>query len=277
MDFALGAMQAADAAEQIGEALQIAGFLELAAVHDRRKAHDFGVGFAMARDQRGEPLDHVLVERGPGVDAVGAHLVEQDLGEMIQRIGRLGRDLRRVGSDGSFMVGLSLFIGCCRLNRASWRHAAHQACGGDVGEDAVVVDHQRRRKHVAQMAADAEVAVVAISRQAAGAHRAHHGLDREFGRFDLEQIDRRLEVERGQCALVMLVGGIGVEVDVIMARSFVSVILAAVKCAAPGGIWPPAPRAALRMNVWARSTAAAAMPAQTDAQHRCATGVIVWA
>ncbi len=33
-----------------------------------------------------------------------------------------------------------------------------------------------------------------------------------------------------------------------MARSFVSVILAAVKCAAPGGIWPPAPRAALRMN-----------------------------
>ena len=29
--------------------------------------------------------------------------------------------------------------------------------------------------------------------------------------------------------------------DVIMARSFVSVIFAAVKCAAPGGIWPPDP------------------------------------
>ena len=62
-----------------------------------------------------------------------------------------------------------------------------------------------------------------------------------------------------------------------MARSLVSVILAAVKCAAPGGIWPPAPRAALRMNSCARSTAAAAIPAQTDDQHRCATGVMVCA
>jgi len=50
----------------------------------------------------------------------------------------------------------------------------------------------------------------------------------------------------------------------IMARSFASDILAAVKWAAPGGIWPPAPRAALRMKSCARSTAAAAMPAQTE-------------
>ena len=99
MDFAFGAVQAADAAEQIGKTLQIAGFLELAAVHDRREAHHFGAGLAMPRDQRGKPFDHVLVKRGPCVDAVGAHLVEQGVGEMIQRIGRLWRDLGRVGSD----------------------------------------------------------------------------------------------------------------------------------------------------------------------------------
>ena len=57
VDFALGAVQAADAAEQIGKALQIAGFLELAAAHHRRKAHHFGAGLAVPRDQRGEPLD----------------------------------------------------------------------------------------------------------------------------------------------------------------------------------------------------------------------------
>ena len=89
IDFAFGAVQAADAAEQIGEALEIAGFLQLAAVHHRREAHHLGVGLAMPRDQGGEPLDHVLIERGAGVNAVGAHLVEQDIGEMIQRIGRL--------------------------------------------------------------------------------------------------------------------------------------------------------------------------------------------
>ena len=94
VDFAFGAMQAADAAEQVGKALEIAGFLQLPAVHDRRKAHHFGAGFAMPRDQGGEPLDHILVERGPGVDAIGAHLVEQRVGEVVQRIGRLRRDLR---------------------------------------------------------------------------------------------------------------------------------------------------------------------------------------
>ena len=40
---------------------------------------------------------------------------------------------------------------------------------------------------------------------------------------------------------------------------------------------PPEPRAALRMKSCARSTAAAAIPAQTDDQHRWATGVIVCA
>ena len=51
----------------------------------------------------------------------------------------------------------------------------------------------------------------------------------------------------------------------------------AVRCAAPGGSWPLALRAALRMKAWARSTAPAAMPAQAELQHRCATGIMVCA
>ena len=54
-------------------------------------------------------------------------------------------------------------------------------------------------------------------------------------------------------------------------------IFAAVKCAAPGGIWPPDAARGLAHERCARSTAAAAMPAQTDDQHRCATGIMVWA
>jgi hypothetical protein len=81
-------MQAADTAEQIGEAFEIAGFLQLPAVHDRREPHHLGIGLAMPRDQGGEPLDHVLVKRGPGVDAVGAHLVKQVIGEVVERIDR---------------------------------------------------------------------------------------------------------------------------------------------------------------------------------------------
>ena len=82
-------MQAADAAKQVGKTLQIAGFLQLSAVHHRRKAHHFGAGLAMACDQGGEPFNHVLVERGSGINAVGAHLVEQGAGEVIQRVDRL--------------------------------------------------------------------------------------------------------------------------------------------------------------------------------------------
>ena len=44
------------------------------------------------------------------------------------------------------------------------------AAVADVREDAVVVDHDRRRQDVAQMAAEAELAVVAIAGQAAGPH-----------------------------------------------------------------------------------------------------------
>ena len=57
-----------------------------------------------------------------------------------------------------------------------------------------------------------EFAVVAIAGEAAGAHRAHDGLHRELGRLDLEQVDRGLEVEGRQRALVVLAVGIIVEI-----------------------------------------------------------------
>src|ERR1700722_11454059 len=53
------------------------------------------------------------------------------------------------------------------------RRAAKQRSGGDIRKDAVVADHDRRRKNVAQMTADRELAVVAIARQTAGLHCAH--------------------------------------------------------------------------------------------------------
>ena len=47
MNLVLGAMQAADATEQIGKALEIAGFFQLRAAHNGRKAHHLRVGLAM--------------------------------------------------------------------------------------------------------------------------------------------------------------------------------------------------------------------------------------
>ena len=117
VDLAFGTMQAADAAEQIGEALQIAGFLKLSTVHDRRKAHDFRAGFAMTADQGREPLDHILVERGACVDAIGAHLVKQRVGKMIQRIGRLRRDPGRIGLGSNVHDQASMVRGVA-VNRA---------------------------------------------------------------------------------------------------------------------------------------------------------------
>ena len=48
------AAEAADRAQQVREALQIAVALELGAAHHRREAHHLGAGRAMARDQRGQ-------------------------------------------------------------------------------------------------------------------------------------------------------------------------------------------------------------------------------
>ena len=105
VDLAFGAVQAADTAEQVGKTLQIAGFLQLSAAHDRRKAHHLGAGLAMPGDQGGEALDHVLIERGSGVDAIHAHPVEQGIGEVIERIGRLGWACRPWVADGDIHGG----------------------------------------------------------------------------------------------------------------------------------------------------------------------------
>src|SRR5215475_15231190 len=43
------------------------------------------------------------------------------------------------------------------------RRAAQQRGHADIGDDAVIADHDRRRQHVAKVAADAEVAVIAIT------------------------------------------------------------------------------------------------------------------
>ena len=119
-------------------------------------------GSRCRRDQRGEPFDHVLVECGPCVDAIGAHLVKQRVGEMIQRIGRLRCDLGRIGLGKIIHDRASMVAVLPVQSRKARRHAAHQACGRDIGQDAVVVDHQRRRKHVTKLPADGEVAVIAI-------------------------------------------------------------------------------------------------------------------
>src|SRR3984893_17784647 len=76
---------------------------------------------------------------------------------------------------------------CCSIAQGSG-DAAHQAGSCNVGEDAVVVDHDRRRKHVAQMTADAEVAIVAVSRQSAGAYRAHDGCSSKLGASTLSRL-----------------------------------------------------------------------------------------
>jgi hypothetical protein len=64
------------------------------------------------RNQGCEPLDHVLVKRGAGINAIGTHLVEQGLGEMVQRIDRL-RSFRGCGSGDD--VHVRLFHGFCRM------------------------------------------------------------------------------------------------------------------------------------------------------------------
>ena len=89
VNFAFGAVQAADAAEQVGKALQIARLLQLVAAHDRGKPQHFRGGLAVARDKSRQALDHLFVERSTSVDAVDAHRPEQRRGERFERIARL--------------------------------------------------------------------------------------------------------------------------------------------------------------------------------------------
>src|SRR5579872_3372569 len=43
----------------------------------------------MPANQRGEPFDHIFIKRGPGINPVSAHLVEQFVRQMIKGIGGL--------------------------------------------------------------------------------------------------------------------------------------------------------------------------------------------
>src|SRR6516162_6463717 len=63
---------------------------------------------------------------------------------------------------------------------------------GRVGEDAVVVDHDRRGQDVAQRTRNAEFAVVAIAGETARLQRAHHRRERDFRGVNLEQALRRV-------------------------------------------------------------------------------------
>src|SRR5262249_49479659 len=72
-DLSLGPFQAADAAEQVREALEIAGCLQLAAAHHRWKAEYLRISWPMAGDQRRQGVDHAFVETCPGAHAISAH------------------------------------------------------------------------------------------------------------------------------------------------------------------------------------------------------------
>ncbi len=81
-------MQGAHATQQIGEAFEVAGFLQLPAAHHRREAHDFRFRVPLPRNVGLEALDDLRVERSARVDAIDAHGSKQPFGDMSQRIGR---------------------------------------------------------------------------------------------------------------------------------------------------------------------------------------------
>jgi hypothetical protein len=78
-DLALPAMQAADGAEQMRKAVQIARLLDMGAIGHRRKAQHFRAGRAQPRDQTGQPLHRQLEQLRSGAHAVDAARLEQRL------------------------------------------------------------------------------------------------------------------------------------------------------------------------------------------------------
>ena len=79
-------------------------------VHDRRKAHYFRAVLAIPGDQRSKPFDHILIKSGSGIDTIGAHLVKQLVGQVVERIGGLRGAIHLVGSDGYVHVRPSLVL-----------------------------------------------------------------------------------------------------------------------------------------------------------------------
>src|SRR4029077_10735543 len=53
------------------------------------------------------------------------------------------------------------------------------------------------------MTSDAVLAVVAVTGESTGAHRAHDGLRCELRRLDLGESDQRLKVECGECLRIV--------------------------------------------------------------------------
>src|SRR6202035_5994516 len=78
--------------------------------------------------------------------------------------------------------GMVVFIVPTNSVAQRCRRAGQQRRRSYIRQNSVIADHDRRRQDVAQVPADAEFAVVAIARQAAGLHRAHDGRDRELRR-----------------------------------------------------------------------------------------------
>src|SRR5882672_588852 len=97
-------------------------------------------------------------------------------------------DDRRSAESAGIAVAISVAQG-------GW-NGAHQRGRRYVRENAIVVDHDRRGQDVAEVAPDAEVAVVAIAGQAARAQPVQHGLDRELRSLHFGEVDRGLELER---------------------------------------------------------------------------------
>ena len=79
--------------------------------------------------------------------------------------------------------------------RSEAERLLQQGRRADIGDDAVVADHDRRRQHIAQMVMMPNCCRCG-SRKAAGLHRAHDCRDRKLGRPHLEQIHAGLEIDR---------------------------------------------------------------------------------
>jgi hypothetical protein len=101
VDFRLVALQAADAAEEMREAVEIAGLLDVAAAHHRRKSQHLGVGLAVLRDQRRQRLDDGFEQPRAGMDTMAAGRLKQRAAERVEPVfGAVGASAVPAGFEG---------------------------------------------------------------------------------------------------------------------------------------------------------------------------------